>query len=387
MRRWKLKLIVGVILGLILSIFVFVPFNVEAYNNQGYQFIAYKRIITDGGGEETNQINIIADLSSEEVEFSNSIFTITTYLNKSWSASYGNEVDLDLMELNSYYLINRLLNYDEAAYFVTKLSDPFENLEAIFSFLGISYTEGYNQGYEEGYNKGFAIGPLGNTQNLINVLDLSDKISNGIEFDNLQNGKIKINGTATANISYYFNGIEFIEGHKYLLLGNFSQIISDPETISIRLYNQNPSVSYITTGDLLIQSFAKSISIRPYVVVIKGTTINNLTIFPQLYDLTAAGIEANTVEEALNKMKFKQGFDEGYDEGINIGYKNGVNQGTKDSFTLINFLGNIISVFFSAAFTFLSFEVFGIKLWEIFSIAAAAAVIIVVYRLIKGGGD
>ena len=171
------------------------------------------------------------------------------------------------------------------------------------------------------------------------------------------------------------------------MLGNFSQVISESETVSIRIYNPNPAVSYITSRDLLIKSFAQSIITKPYVVVIKGTTINNLTIQPQLYDLTAAGIEANTVEEALNKMKFKQGFDEGYDEGINIGYNNGVNQGMKDSFTLINFLGNIISVFFSAVFTFLSFEVFGIKLWEIFSIVAAVGVIIIVYRIIKGGGD
>lgn len=395
MRRWKLKLIVGGILALILSIFVFVPFNVEAYSNQGYQFIAYKRIITDSGGEEVNQINIIADLSSEEINFSNSIFTITTYLNKSWSASYGNEVDLDLMELNSYYLINRLLNYDEAAYFVTKLSAPFDNLEAIFDFLGISYNQGYNEGYEEGYNRGYEQGIyLDKDKNLISASDLSSNFTlNGLTFINNQNGTITINGTCTQDTSYTIGTVpQYSANHTYYgytgikdgSLANQYYIqftYQNENNVPLGAYDLGNGVKYKTPVE--VPFGYRSIYFR----IAKGISFYNATFLIQLYDITGTELENLTDKEIYNNFKYVNGYNDGYTIGEKTGYTIGVNQGTKDSFTLINFLGNIISVFFSAAFTFLSFEVFGIKLWEIFSIAAAAAVIIVVYRLIKGGGD
>lgn len=386
MRRWKLKLIVGGILSLILIIFVFVPFNVEAYSNQGYQFIAYKSIITDSGGEEVNEINIIADLSSEKINFYNFTFSIPTYLNKSWSASYGNEVDLDLMEVNSYYLINRLLNYDDEAYFVTKLSEPFENLEAILDYLGISYNQGVAQGYQEGYTKGFSDGELLGGTSIPNVFDKTyyRTITNhGVTATDLKNGFILLNGTATSTghilclNQYNFTTNYFPNGDLMLLYGggnNFSLTLYDKLTSP-----QNYGVLF--TGDANYKGSAGS------VYVTKGNTYNNILVYPQLYNLSDYEITANSVEEAIEKIKYVRGYNQGLIDGEKVGYDKGLNQGTKDSFTLINFLGNIISVFFSAAFTFLSFEVFGIKLWEIFSIAAAAAVIIVVYRLIKGGGD
>ena len=142
--------------------------------------------------------------------------------------------------------------------------------------------------------------PTGSWNNSLNMLDKSKypatTTTNGVTFTNNGDGSITVNGKSTANTTYVFNTNNFPTTHKYLLIGcpeggskpTFNLSNSTNNTV---YYDVGNGVIFDMTGDDWYQ-----LRILVYSVVI----VNNLTFYPQLYDLTAIygpGNEPTTVGE------------------------------------------------------------------------------------------
>ena len=121
---------------------------------------------------------------------------------------------------------------------------------------------------------------------------------NGVTFTKLDNGKFVANGTATGGDAYFSDSFVPIKGHVYLEK-------SCPKGGSAETYR-----SYITGSNVVMDTNYGSgviapinVDTRVYIVplmVKSGATVNNLVVYPQIYDLTAmfgSGNEPSTVEE------------------------------------------------------------------------------------------
>lgn len=121
---------------------------------------------------------------------------------------------------------------------------------------------------------------------------------NGVTFTKLDNGKFVANGTATGGDAYFSDSFIPIKGHVYLEK-------SCPKGGSAETYR-----SYITGSGVVMDTNYGSGVIAPinvdahvYIVplmVKSGATVNNLVVYPQIYDLTAmfgSGNEPTSVEE------------------------------------------------------------------------------------------
>lgn len=121
---------------------------------------------------------------------------------------------------------------------------------------------------------------------------------NGVTFTKLDNGKFVANGTATGGDAYFSDSFIPIKGHVYLEK-------SCPKGGSAETYR-----SYITGSDVVMDNNYGSgviapinVDARVYIVplmVKSGATVNNLVVYPQIYDLTAmfgSGNEPTSVEE------------------------------------------------------------------------------------------
>ena len=121
---------------------------------------------------------------------------------------------------------------------------------------------------------------------------------NGVTFTKLDNGKFVANGTATGGDAYFSDSFIPIKGHVYLEK-------SCPKGGSAETYR-----SYITGSGVVMDTNYGSgviapinVDARVYIVplmVKSGATVNNLVVYPQIYDLTAmfgSGNEPTTVEE------------------------------------------------------------------------------------------
>ena len=121
---------------------------------------------------------------------------------------------------------------------------------------------------------------------------------NGVTFTKLDNGKFVANGTATGGDAYFSDSFIPIKGHVYLEK-------SCPKGGSAETYR-----SYITGSGVVMDTNYGSgviapinVDARVYIVplmVKSGATVNNLVVYPQIYDLTAmfgSGNEPASVEE------------------------------------------------------------------------------------------
>lgn len=121
---------------------------------------------------------------------------------------------------------------------------------------------------------------------------------NGVTFTKLDNGKFVANGTATGGDAYFSDSFIPIKGHVYLEK-------SCPKGGSAETYR-----SYITGSGVVMDINYGSgviapinVDARVYIVplmVKSGATVNNLVVYPQIYDLTAmfgSGNEPASVEE------------------------------------------------------------------------------------------
>lgn len=121
---------------------------------------------------------------------------------------------------------------------------------------------------------------------------------NGVTFTKLDNGKFVANGTATGGDAYFSDSFIPIKGHVYLEK-------SCPKGGSAETYR-----SYITGSGVVMDTNYGSgviapinVDTRVYIVplmVKSGATVNNLVVYPQIYDLTAmfgSGNEPKSVEE------------------------------------------------------------------------------------------
>lgn len=121
---------------------------------------------------------------------------------------------------------------------------------------------------------------------------------NGVTFTKLDNGKFVANGTATGGDAYFSDSFIPIKGHVYLEK-------SCPKGGSAETYR-----SYITGSGVVMDTNYGSgviapinVDTRVYIVplmVKSGATVNNLVVYPQIYDLTAmfgSGNEPKSAEE------------------------------------------------------------------------------------------
>lgn len=121
---------------------------------------------------------------------------------------------------------------------------------------------------------------------------------NGVTFTKIDNVKFVANGTATGGDAYFSGSFVSIKGHVYLEK-------SCPKGGSATTYR-----SYLTGSGVVMDTNYGSGVIAPlnvdtqvYMVplmVKSGATVNNLVVYPQIYDLTAmfgSGNEPSTAEE------------------------------------------------------------------------------------------
>lgn len=121
---------------------------------------------------------------------------------------------------------------------------------------------------------------------------------NGVTFTKIDNVKFVANGTATGGDAYFSGSFVPIKGHVYLEK-------SCPKGGSATTYR-----SYLTGSGVVMDTNYGNGVIAPlnvdtqvYMVPLlikEGTTVNNLVVYPQIYDLTAmfgSGNEPSTVEE------------------------------------------------------------------------------------------
>lgn len=150
---------------------------------------------------------------------------------------------------------------------------------------------------------------------------------NGVTFTKLDNGKFVANGTATGGDAYFSDSFIPIKGHVYLEK-------SCPKGGSAETYR-----SYITGSGVVMDTNYGSgviapinVDARVYIVplmVKSGATVNNLVVYPQIYDLTAmfgSGNEPTSVEE-FEKMFPAEYYPYNAGEIVSAGMESIVEQG------------------------------------------------------------
>lgn len=141
----------------------------------------------------------------------------------------------------------------------------------------------------------------GNTIPFLQILS-SDKTPstetrNGITCNFYSDGRVVVNGTATGSAQFSVNHIipkQAITGHKVLLRGCPKGGSASTYYLDDRSYHQFKDIG---NGKLAIYN---NVNYGIGVCVESGTTVNNLTFYPQLFDLTemfGAGNEPTTIEE------------------------------------------------------------------------------------------
>ena len=138
---------------------------------------------------------------------------------------------------------------------------------------------------------------------LHNGISTSPASSNGITFTKVDETKISLSGTSTQGFTRRFNdnlAISIVTGHKYLLMSDHADVAN----IRLGLYQNNwdwASSSYVPLSGGIITATMTSDTARFAVqFTTANTTVNNLVLIPQIFDLTAmfgAGNEPSTVEE------------------------------------------------------------------------------------------
>lgn len=158
----------------------------------------------------------------------------------------------------------------------------------------------------------------GNTKKVVQLLDktvfATSDTKAGLTFTcNRTTGAVTVNGTATA--SSYWNpsgSLPLVNNHKYLICGNYGGIGE------LSLLNQ--SISDKGSGAIGTAVTSEEAPRGSWGIAWdNGTTFNNVTFYPQVFDLTAMygfGKEPTTVEQF--KKDYPQFFDEKLDGVWNV---------------------------------------------------------------------
>lgn len=161
----------------------------------------------------------------------------------------------------------------------------------------------------------------GKTNKIVQLIDKTVFVTSGTKVGltftcNRTTGAVTVNGTATAGSFWNpSGGLPLINNHKYLICGNYVG-----SELKLGLLNQG-GVGY-DSGNGGIVSAVTSVETPRNTWGItwdNGTTFNNVTIYPQIFDLTAMygyGKEPTTVEQF--KKDYPQFFDEKLDGIWNV---------------------------------------------------------------------
>lgn len=153
----------------------------------------------------------------------------------------------------------------------------------------------------------------GNTKKVVQLLDKTVFATSGTKAGltftcNRTTGAVTVNGTATA--SSYWNpssSLPLVNNHKYLICGNYDGIGE------LCLLNQ--SISDKGSGAIGTAVTSEEAPLGSWGIAWdNGTTFNNVTFYPQVFDLTAMygfGNEPKTVEQ------FKKDYPQFFDEKLN----------------------------------------------------------------------
>lgn len=133
---------------------------------------------------------------------------------------------------------------------------------------------------------------------LFNYQNIKTQTNLGVTYTNNDDGTYTANGTSTG-VSYISKDIKFIEGHKYYMrslttIG--SEATYKAYITGNNIFNRMTDVGY---GEIDTASIT-AIGYFVPLYIPKGTTVENLKIIPQIYDLTkmfGAGNEPSTPEE------------------------------------------------------------------------------------------
>ena len=162
----------------------------------------------------------------------------------------------------------------------------------------------YQRAVLTAYNK--VVRPCARKGEVVQLLDKSTyykrPTKSGITATNNGDGSWTINGTATASDYINFSGplTSIVGGHKILICGN-----KENSNFKLGLLNQ----SLHDTGTGVIGIFNQNLGKNWGIEWANGAVINNVTIYPQLFDLTAmygAGNEPKTLAD------FRKDYPESY---------------------------------------------------------------------------
>lgn len=150
----------------------------------------------------------------------------------------------------------------------------------------------------------------GKTTKMVQVLDKSTfpatKTQEDITYTNNGDGSITANGTASNTSNLNTSIVALKANHKYLLKDEAGQARS---SYQMWLKEPNGTILAQTTSnnDYAIATCSADENVTVYIRIEKGTTIDNVKFFPQLFDLTAMNREDITTVE-----QFKAEFPELY---------------------------------------------------------------------------
>ena len=123
---------------------------------------------------------------------------------------------------------------------------------------------------------------------------------NGVTFTNNEDGTVTVSGTSTgfsaANILADNESFPIKNGHKYLFTGGVDGGASNTYRMDIRADNGATPVYQLTSKSALYQA-TSSYPATVYIRIEPGYTANNLLFKPQIFDLTAMGLDITEINQ------------------------------------------------------------------------------------------
>ena len=287
---------------------------------------------------------------------------------------------------NNYHSNSEYLEYGETKY--TAGYNAGENAGYI-SGANSNVQDAYNNGYNTGYNQGKIEG-INEADNRVNTSSASyiNGYASGVASVDItsDNGEVIINYIVKNN---YHTDTDYLNYGK----AQYSEGYNEGQYIMINGIINNANSKYNTNIDNVcmedkskcsdhIESTNKSIYEKGY---------NDKDITTDNYNAIQTYLNENTLYnkteyENYGKEQYNLGTQtaEGYEEGYNDGY----NSGQRDAeVSILDFFPGIIGAIIGFFITLMQISIFGIKIFDIVGILFGIGLIILILKVMNGGGD